>query len=41
MQIKSVNKISSDYNNIDQMMDVMYDNYKDLDIRYREFENEY
>ena len=41
MQIKNVNKTSSDYNDIDQMMDVMYDNYKDLDIKYREFENEY
>lgn len=41
MQIKNVNNTSSDYDNIDQMMDVMYDNYKDLDREYRDFQREY
>ena len=41
MQIKNVNNTSSDYDNIDQMMDVMYDNYKDLDREYRDFQKEY
>lgn len=41
MQIKNVNKTSSDYDNIDQMMDVVYDNYRDLDREYSDFQREY
>jgi septation ring formation regulator EzrA len=41
MQIKDINEQSSDYDDVDEMMNVMYDNYIDMDRQYSEFQMEY
>lgn len=40
MQIKNIDWISSDYD-VDEMINVMYDNYKELDEEYNNFQLEY
>ena len=41
MQIKNIDWISSDYDDVDEMINVMYDNYKELDEEYNNFQLEY
>ena len=41
IQIKDINWNNSDYEDVDLMMDVMYDNYKELSNEYEEFKREY
>ncbi len=41
MQIRDINGQNSDYDDVDEMMNVMYDNYKDLEREYNEFQMQY
>jgi len=41
MQIKNIDWISSDHDDVDEMINVMYDNYKELDEEYNNFQLEY
>lgn len=41
MQIKDIDWISSDYDDVDEMINVMNENYLDLEKEYKEFQLEY
>ena len=41
MQIENDNPINSDYDEVGEMIQTMYENYDEIEKQYKEFQSEY